>query len=140
VEQFGPYRLEELIGRGGMGEVYRAVDTGKDRMVAVKRLIGPHADDPVFRQRFRRESQLAARISSPHIVPIHDFGEIDGQLFIDMALIRGSDLAHVIAENGPLPPRRAVELSRSSHRSPTRWMPRMPRVWCTATSSRRTCS
>jgi serine/threonine-protein kinase len=69
VEQFGPYRLEELIGRGGMGEVYRAVDTRKGRTVAVKRLIGPHSDDAVFRERFRRESLLAARISSPHIAP-----------------------------------------------------------------------
>ena len=137
MEQFGPYRLEELIGRGGMGEVHRAVDTRKDRTVAVKRLIGPHADDAVFRERFRRESRLAAWVSSPHIVPIHDFGEISGQLFIDMALIRGPDLARLIAENGPL---RSLEPSRSPHRSPTRSMPRTPRAWCTATSSRRTCS
>ena len=108
-ELFGPYRLEELIGRGGMGEVYRAHDTVRDRVVALKILPTAMAVNPRFEARFRRESQLVARLSAPHIVPIHDFGEIDGRLFLDMRLVRGVDLATVL-ESGPLAPPRAVEM------------------------------
>jgi serine/threonine-protein kinase len=109
-EQFGPYRLEKLIGRGGMGEIYRAFDTVRQRTVAVKRLPAQLTDDADFQARFRRESQLAARLAAPHIIPIHDFGEIDGRLFIDMRLVTGADLAAVLAEDGPLPPTRAVDI------------------------------
>jgi serine/threonine protein kinase, bacterial len=108
--RFGPYRLEELIGRGGMGEVFRAYDTSKRRIVALKRLPAALANDPQFQARFRREAEVAARLREPHIVPIHDFGEIDGQLFIDMRLIEGTDLAALIAEFGPLPGARAVDI------------------------------
>ena len=74
---FGQYQLEQLIGRGGMGEVYRAYDERTDRIVALK-VLPPHlAKDDVFQQRFRRESQAAAGINEPHVVPIHGFGEID---------------------------------------------------------------
>jgi peptide/nickel transport system substrate-binding protein len=108
-ELFGPYRLEELIGRGGMGEVYRAHDTVRDRVVALKILPTAMAANPQFEARFRKESQLVARLSAPHIIPIHDFGEIDGRLFLDMRLVRGVDLATVL-ESGPLSPPRAVEM------------------------------
>jgi Protein kinase domain len=110
VEQFGRYRLEELIGRGGMGEVFRAFDTVRGRMVALKRLPSHLADDGEFQARFRKEAALAARLSEPHIVPIHDFGEIDGLLFIDMRLVDGRDLGTVLAEDGPLDPSRAVSV------------------------------
>jgi hypothetical protein len=109
-EQFGPYRLEELIGRGGMGEVFRAFDTVRKRTVAVKRLPGHLAADASFAARFRRESELAARLSEPHIIPIHDYGEIDGQLYLDMPLVSGVDLATLLEEGGPLPPARAVDV------------------------------
>jgi serine/threonine protein kinase len=111
-EQFGPYRLESLLGRGGMGEVYRAVDTNRNRVVALKRLPAALADDPVFQARFRDESALAARLNEPHIIPIHDFGEIEGRLFIDMRLVEGTDLAHLLAEQGPLTPTRAIHVIR----------------------------
>jgi hypothetical protein len=101
------YRLEALIGRGGMGVVYRARDLALDRDVALK-LLAPHlADDVSFRERFLRESRLAASLEHPNVVPIHDAGEIDGQLYIAMRLVEGSDLKAVLRE-GPLEPARAV--------------------------------
>ncbi|HEY1972129.1 MAG TPA: serine/threonine-protein kinase [Pseudonocardia sp.] len=110
-EQFGPYRLDELIGRGGMGEVYRAYDTVKGRTVALKRLPAHLASDREYQARFRREAKVTARLTEPHIVPIHDYGEIDGQLFIDMRLIVGIDLAALIQKTGPLAPARAVAIT-----------------------------
>lgn len=106
---FGRYRLLSLLGRGGMGEVWRAYDTVTDRMVAVKVLPANLANDPQFEKRFRREAHAAASLNNPHIVPIHEYGEIDGRLFVDMRLIAGRDLAAVIAE-GPVPPPRAVRI------------------------------
>jgi serine/threonine protein kinase len=104
---FGPYRLIELLGRGGMGDVWRAYDTATDRVVALKVLPAHLADDAVFKERFRREAHAAAGLSEPHIVPIHTYGEIDGRLFVDMRLIRGRDLQTVLAER-PLPLARAL--------------------------------
>jgi Protein kinase domain len=107
---FGPYRLEEVIGRGGMGEIYRAFDTSRGRVVALKRLPAALASDPTFQARFRAEAALAARLHEPHVIPIHDFGEIDGQLYIDMRLVEGPDLAAVLDGGGPLAPQRAVDI------------------------------
>ncbi len=104
---FGRYRLIELIGRGGMGDVWRALDTETHRVVAVKVLPAALANDPMFTQRFRREALAAAGLSEPHVVPIHNFGEIDGRLYVDMRLIEGRDLQAIIAQ-GALEPRAAV--------------------------------
>lgn len=105
----GPYRIDALLGRGGMGEVYQAYDTVKDRTVALK-LLSPHlVDNEEFRSRFMTESRTAARLSEPHIIPIHDFGEIDGLLFIDMRLVEGEDL-RTILKKGPIPPARAANI------------------------------
>ncbi|GAA4745772.1 serine/threonine-protein kinase [Gordonia alkaliphila] len=109
-ETVGPYRLDALLGRGGMGEVYRAHDTTRDRTVALKLLPGHLAQDPAFIERFRRECQTVARLDEPHVIPIHDFGEIDGQLFLDMRLVNGSDLRTVMRERGALEPAEAVGL------------------------------
>ena len=95
---FGHYRLQKLIGRGGMGEVYEAYDTRTDRVVALKVLPHHMAEDEVFQTRFRRESQSAAGINDPHVVPIHGFGEIDGRLYLDMRLIEGSNLGTMLSE------------------------------------------
>jgi serine/threonine protein kinase len=106
---FGRYRLVELLGRGGMGEVWRAYDTAINRVVALKLLPANFADDPVFQERFRREAHAAAGLDEPHVVPIYDFGEIDGRLFVTMRLIKGRDLQTVLA-GGALSPERAVRI------------------------------
>ncbi|WP_246393652.1 serine/threonine-protein kinase [Pseudonocardia pini] len=106
----GPYRLEGLIGRGGMGEVYRAFDTRRSRVVALKLLPQQFAADDEYRARFSRECHHAAGLRSPHVVPIHDFGEIDGRLFLDMRLVEGVGLDQVIAA-GPVEPARAVAIA-----------------------------
>ncbi|MGB3885203.1 protein kinase domain-containing protein [Gordonia sp. (in: high G+C Gram-positive bacteria)] len=105
----GRYRLVRLLGRGGMGDVYEAVDTDKDRTVALKLLPQALSDDADFRARFMRESRTVAKLNDPHIIPIHDFGELDGQLFLDMRIVRGRDLRSVI-KDGPLEPARAVAI------------------------------
>ncbi len=107
--RFGKYELTALLGRGGMGEVYEAVDTDKGRTVALKILRAEFAHDEQFRTRFLRESRAAAGLEEPHVVPIHDWGEIDGNLYIDMRLVRGHTL-HDLISTGPLEPRRAVSI------------------------------
>jgi serine/threonine-protein kinase len=106
---FGRYTLVELLGRGGMGDVWRAFDTMTDRVVAVKVLPAHLASDQTFQERFRREARAAAGLNNPHVVPIHDFGEIDGRLFVDMRLIEGEDLGTLLAA-GPLAPQRAIRI------------------------------
>ncbi|OBG39965.1 serine/threonine protein kinase [Mycobacterium sp. E3198] len=106
---FGRYQLIEVLGRGGMGLVWRAYDTVIDRIVALKILSADISRDEVFQRRFRREAHAVARLNSPHIVPIHTHGEIDGRLFLDMRLIDGKDLQSVL-DSGPLTPARAVHV------------------------------
>ncbi|MGV0872089.1 serine/threonine-protein kinase [Mycolicibacterium sp. XJ879] len=108
--RFGSYELQSLIGVGGMGEVYRAYDTARDRMVAIKLLRPDLASDPTFQERFRRESRVAARLQEPHVIPVHDFGAIDGVLYIDMRLVEGASLKEVLRNAGALPPTRAVSI------------------------------
>lgn len=97
---FGRYQLQGLLGKGGMGQVYRAYDTQTDRVVAIKLLSEQLAEDKEFEHRFRREARIAASLNDPHVVPIHSFGEIDGRLYVDMRLVEGRDLFRFIAENG----------------------------------------
>ncbi|HEY2504629.1 MAG TPA: serine/threonine-protein kinase PknH/PknJ [Mycobacterium sp.] len=107
---FGPYHLKRLLGRGGMGEVYEAEHTVKEWTVAVKLMSDTFSRDPVFRERMKREARIAGRLQEPHVVPIHDYGEIDGQMFMEMRLIEGTDLDSVLKRFGPLTPPRAVAI------------------------------
>lgn len=108
--QVGPYRLQRLLGKGGMGEVYEAHDTVKDRVVALKLLPEGASHDPVFRKRLQREAHAAGRLQEPHVVPIHDYGEVDGLLFVDMRMIDGTDLRKVLKEQGAMTPARATAI------------------------------
>ena len=109
--RFGPYELRSLIGTGATGETYRAYDTVKDRTVAVKLLPAEMAAEPGFQQRFRRECAVAVRLQEPHVIPVHDFGEIDGVLFVDMQLVEGGSLKDLLRERGPLEPARAASIT-----------------------------
>ena len=105
------YRIESMIGRGGMAVVYRAEDMRLGRKVALKLLTPQLADSEQFRQRFIRESRVAASLDHPNIVPIYEAGEADGQLFIAMRYVIGKDLKGVLAEEGgQLPVARALRL------------------------------
>jgi hypothetical protein len=106
---FGKYNITRLIGKGGMGEVFEAFDTAKGRTVALKILAEQYSDDVTFRTRFQRESHAAAILQEPHVIPIHDWGEIDGNLYIDMRLVQGQTLADLLVK-GPLAPPRAVAI------------------------------
>jgi DNA-binding beta-propeller fold protein YncE len=106
----GGYRLDALIARGGMGVVYRATQLALDRPVALKLIARHLASDEAFRDRFLRESQLAARLDHPGVVPVYDAREEDGELLVAMRLVQGGDLKKRISSGGPLPPEQAVEL------------------------------
>jgi non-specific serine/threonine protein kinase len=109
-ETLGPYRLLRELGHGGMGLLYEAEHIQLERKVALKLLAPKLAADPSFRERFVRESQLLAAMEHPNIIPIYDAGEVDGLLYIAMRLVEGSDLGHLIAREGPLPPELALSL------------------------------
>jgi YVTN family beta-propeller protein len=104
------YRIEALIGRGGMGAVYRAEEPELSRKVALKVIAPELAESERFRERFLRESRVAASLDQPHIVPIYRAGEAERQLFLAMRYVEGTDLARLLADEGALEPRRAVEL------------------------------
>ena len=89
-----------------MGDVYEAEDTVKERVVALKLMSAAFSGDRVFRKRMQREARTAGRLQEPHCMPIHDFGEIDGQLYVDMRLIEGIDVAAMLSRYGPLAPPR----------------------------------
>ena len=108
----GDFRIEGVLGRGGMGVVYHAVQLSLGRPVALK-LIAPHlADEDGFRDRFVRESRLSASIDHPHIVPVYAAGEEDGVYYIAMRLVEGVNLRATIAAAGQLEPHRAARLVR----------------------------
>ena len=107
--ELGGYRIVESLGRGGMSVVYRAEHVRLGRQAALKLLV-PGLGEADFAQRFLRESQLAASLDHPNIVPVYDAGEEDGLLYIAMACVDGSDLKSLLAVEGRLPLRRALRI------------------------------
>lgn len=107
---FGTYRLGKALGRGSMGTVYLAYDEATHREVAIKQMLPNLATDYLFRARFERECEIAARMRSPYVIPIHKFGRISDTLYIDMQYVDAPDLAGVLRGHGSLPPARAVRL------------------------------
>jgi serine/threonine protein kinase, bacterial len=110
--RFGPYQLMRLLGRGGMGEVYQAEDTRKHRVVALKLISEHFSTDAMFRARMQREADTAGRLTEPHIVPIHDYGDIDGQFYVEMRMIDGTSLRTLLTNYGPLTAARTVAIVR----------------------------
>jgi Protein kinase domain len=104
------YRVEELIGRGGMGVVYRAYDLRLKRSVAVKFVAPSLALDDRFRERFARETELVMSLEHPNVVPIYDAGDVDGRLYLAMRLVEGADLGSLLRVEGSLEPARAVAI------------------------------
>jgi DNA-binding beta-propeller fold protein YncE/predicted Ser/Thr protein kinase len=107
---FAGCRVEAIIGRGDMGIVYRAEELSLQRRVALKLILPEHSQDERFRERFRRESRLAAAIDHPNVIPILEAGDEDDVLFILMRLVEGTDLRALIAEEGRIEPRRATRI------------------------------
>ena len=105
------YEVGEPVGRGGMGEVFRAIDVRLDRPVALKLLVEQLSGDEGFRERLLRESRLAASLDHPNVVPIYEAGEADGRLFIAMRYVAGTDLKSLLRREGPLEPERAVAIA-----------------------------
>jgi GAF domain-containing protein len=108
------YRLEQLLGRGGMGAVYRARDMRLDRLVAVKVVRVELLGDQDARRRFKREAQIVARLQHPAIVAVFDYGTLpDGGAYLVMELVRGDDLRRVLVREGRLEPERASRILSS---------------------------
>jgi predicted ATPase/tRNA A-37 threonylcarbamoyl transferase component Bud32 len=97
------YRIQALVARGGMGVVYRATQLSLEREVALKLIAPELASQEAFRSRFLREAKLAASLEHPHVLPVYEAGEVDGQLFLALRYVEGADLGSVLAR-GPLSP------------------------------------
>jgi hypothetical protein len=109
-DDFGDYRIDALLGRGAMGVVYQAWQRRMGRPVALKVLPAELAQDPVYRSRFAREAAALARLDSPHVIQIYDYGDLGGSLYLAMQLVQGPDLGRII-ESGVLSPRRALRIA-----------------------------
>jgi pSer/pThr/pTyr-binding forkhead associated (FHA) protein/predicted Ser/Thr protein kinase len=107
---FAGCRVEEVIGHGDMGIVYRAEELALQRRVALKLILPEHSEDARFRERFRRESKVAASIDHPNVIPVLEAGDEDGVLFITMRLVEGTDLRALIATEGRIDPLRAARI------------------------------
>src|SRR6266511_5904320 len=108
--QLGGYRIDGVVGRGGMGVVYRATEVALDRPVALKLIAPELAHDEGFRERFLRESRLAAALDHPGILPVYAAGEADGKLYLATRFVDGIDLRELVERAGPLPAERALTL------------------------------
>jgi serine/threonine protein kinase len=105
--EFAGHRIDGIIGRGGMGTVYRATELAVGRTVALKVIASELARDHRFRSRFEHEARVASRISNPHVLPIYQIGEAQGRLYFTSAYVEGADLRSLIGDQGRLEPRLA---------------------------------
>ena len=103
-------RIETVAGRGGMGIVYRATQLSLGRPVALKLIAPEHAADDGFRERFQRESRMAAAIDHPNVIPVYEAGEEDGRLYLVMRWVAGTDLHRLLRAEGKIDPLRAAEI------------------------------
>ena len=110
--EFLDYRIEALVGQGGMGLVYRAFDARLRRTVALKLMAPELALDERFQERFSRESELAMALEHPNVVPIYDAGKVDGRLYLAMRYVDGTDLRARLRSEGVLPPADALSIVR----------------------------
>src|SRR5215472_7317680 len=109
---FAGCRLEAAAGRGGMGVVFRATQLALQRPVALKAIAPELAADEGFRERFQRESHLAASLDHPNVIPVYEAGELDGTLYLIMRWVEGTDLRSMLLTSGRLSPGRAIKLLR----------------------------
>jgi tetratricopeptide (TPR) repeat protein/TolB-like protein/tRNA A-37 threonylcarbamoyl transferase component Bud32 len=110
---FGPrFRIEKLLGAGGMGKVYKAFDKELSRMVALKTLQPELISDPLITERFKQELLLSSKISHRHILRIHDLSDIEGVKYISMAFIEGKDLHQLMKSEGPFPLERSLNIAK----------------------------
>ena len=111
--EFGPrYRIESLLGQGGMGAVYKAYDKDRNRFVALKLVRPEFTTDESFMQRFKQELLLASKISHKNVLRTHDLGDVEGVKFISMAYVEGQDVHHALERERRLPLARALNITR----------------------------
>ncbi len=108
--RLGRYQIEGVVGRGGMGVVYRAIQDGLDRPVALKVITPELAGDQEFRARFQREARLAASLDHPNVIPVYEAGEDGTALYLAMRFVNGEDLSSIIKRGGPLPAAKATDV------------------------------
>src|SRR5690349_5649784 len=108
--EFAGCRIEGVLGRGGMGVIYRATELRLGREVALKLIATEQASDPDVRERFEREARLTASIEHPNVVPVYAAGEEDGHLYLIMRYVPGTDLHHLLRQEGRLAPARAASI------------------------------
>jgi len=106
------YRIVALLGRGGMGEVYRADDLTLGQPVALKFLPEEAAENPGLLERFRGEVRISRKVSHPNVCRVYDVGEVDGQTFFTMEYVDGEDLASLLRRIGRLPNDKASDIAR----------------------------
>jgi serine/threonine protein kinase len=109
---FAGCRLDRVAGRGGMGVVFRATQLALQRPVALKAIAPELAADEDYRERFQRESHLAASIDHPNVIPVYEAGELDGTLYLMMRWVEGTDLRTLLTTSGRVSPGRAITLLR----------------------------
>src|SRR5262249_13957012 len=98
------YRIESVVGRGGVGAVYRARELELERVVALKVIAPDLLDDEAVRKRFLKEARTAASIEHPNVIPVHAAGERDGTAYLVMRFVDGEDARTLVRRDGPLPP------------------------------------